>query len=211
MTRLLTTLALLAITALAGAFGYRFLRAEAAGEIYRERLHALAAEHAELAKRYNAAVRQTAVTELLVTETAVAIRVRNAEGKIAEIPTPYAPDSEIYVDYALKDGRLWIRRVFNDQTPPSQAVVVDPAIADLNWPDDHTLRLGKAVYRGGLTPGVYTITVTGAGALALEKSDAPADLAAAPRIETFREIDPDLDRRIDDLTLADVWDRLFRR
>jgi hypothetical protein len=211
VTRLLITAALLTITALAGAFGYRFLRAEAASELYRERLEALANEHAQLAQRYNRAVRQTAVTELLVTESSVAVRIRNAEGKIATIPTPFSPDREIYVDYAVKDGRLLIRRVFDDRTPPSRAVVVNPALAELDWPDEDALRVGKAVYRGGLTPGVYAVTVTGSGALALAKTDAPADLELAPLIEPFEELDIDLDERPADITLADVWDRLFKR
>jgi len=211
VTRLLITAALLAVTALAGAFGYRFLRAEAATEIYRERLENLAQDHADLAQRYNRAVRQTAVTELLVTESTVSVRVRNADGELATIPTPFAPTGEIYVDCVVRDGRLLIRRVFDDRTAPSSAVVINPALANLDWSDEDALRVGKAVYRGGLTPGVYAITVTGAGALALARTDAPVNLDPAPRVEPFEEIDDAVDKRPDDITLADVWDRLFRR
>ena len=209
MTRLLTTSALVVISALAALLGYRFLRAEAAEDIYRDRLQTLARAHTDLADRYNAAVRQTAVTELLVTEDAVSVRVRDQAGAITTIPTPYSPDSEIYADYAVKNGRLWIRRVFDDQTPPSQAVTIDPALANLQWAADDSIRVGKAVYRGALEPGVYTISVTGAGALGITRSDEPADLQAAPPVADFTEIQADLDARLDRVSLADVWNRLF--
>lgn len=210
MTRLITTIAIVAVSSLAATFGYRMLRADAVEDIYRERLETLAQAHDQLAERYNRAVKATAVTELLVTPDAVAVRVRTAAGTIQTIPTPFSPAGEIYVDYAVKDGRLLIRRVFDQRTAPERAVVIDPALAELDWSSD-TLRLGKAVYRGGLTPGVWTIAVSGSGALSLEKTDTPADLAAAPPIETFEEVQIELDRDINAVTLADVWARLFGR
>jgi len=209
VTRFLTTTALVVLSAAAALLGYRFLRAEAAEDIYRNRLQALAQAHTDLAARYNSAVRQTAVTELIVTEDSVAVRVRDQDGAITTIPTPYAPDSEIYADYAVKNGRLWIRRVFDDQTAPANAVAIDPALANLDWTADPSLKVGKAVYRGGLTPGVYTIAVTGAGALGISKSETPAELQAAPPVADFTEIQADLDARLDQITLADLWNRLF--
>ena len=208
MTRLLTTAALVIVTALAAAFGYRLLRADAVEGIYRERLHALAASHAQLAERYNTAVRQTAVTELLVEDDSLAVRIKTAEGTVETLPTPFDPMAEIYVDYALKDGRLWIRRVFDEHTAPSGAVLVNPALADLDW-DESALRFGKAVYRGGLTPGVWTITVTGSGALGLSKTDESTALAAAAPVADFEEVERELDAEISEITLADVWARLF--
>jgi len=209
MTRLLTTAALVVLSAAAALLGYRFLRAEAAEDIYRDRLQTLARAHADLADRYNSAVRQTAVTELLVTEDAVSVRVRDQDGAITTIPTPYSPEAEIYADYAVKNGRLWIRRVFDDRTAPANAVAIDPALANLDWAADDSLKVGKAVYRGALEPGVYTIAVTGSGALGITKSDQPADLQAAPPVADFTEIEADLDARLGRITLADVWGRLF--
>lgn len=210
MTRILTTTVLLVVSLLAVAFGYRLLRAGAVEDIYRERLTDLAASHAQLAQRYNTAVRQTAVTELVVSDDRrLSVRVRTAEGTLRLIPTPFDPATEIYVDYALRDGRLWIRRVFDEHTPPSEAVQINPALADLDW-DDETLSFGKAVYRGGLTPGVWTVTVTGAGALGLARSSESAELAASVPVAEFSEVREDLDRRISDISLADVWDRLVK-
>ncbi len=210
MTRIITTSALLLISALAATLGYRYLRAEAVEDIYRERLTALAASHADLAKRYNTAVRQTAVTELLVSDDAeLSVRIRNADGALRTMLTPFKPESEIYVDYAVKDGRLWIRRVFDEHTPPAYAVQLNPAIADLDWSDDPTLRFGKAVYRGGLTPGVWTITVTGSGALGLSKTNESTLLTDAAPITDFEEVQPELDKQISNITLADVWHKLL--
>ena len=209
MTRLFTTLALVAISAVATTFGYRLLRAEAVEDIYRDRLREFAASHADLAKRYNNAVRQTAVTELIVSDGGeLSVRVKNADGALRTMPTPFDPESEIYVDYAVKDGRLWIRRVFDEHTPPAFAVQLNPSIADLDWADD-SLRYGKAVYRGGLTPGVWTVSVTGSGALGLAKTDDVSDLAEAPSISDFEEVEVELDREIEGVSFAEVWSRLF--
>jgi len=209
MTRLLTTLALVAISAVATTFGYRLLRAEAVEDIYRGRLRELAASHADLARRYNNAVRQTAVTELIVSDDGeLSVRVKNSDGALKTMITPFDPEAEIYVDYAVKDGRLWIRRVFDENTPPALAVQLNPSIANLDWSDE-SLRFGKAVYRGGLTPGVWTVSVTGSGALGLAKTDDSADLAEAPVVSDFDEVEVELDREIEGVSFAEVWGRLF--
>ena len=62
------------------------------------------------------------------------------------IPTALGPAAEIYVDYVVRDGRLWIRRVFDSETPPATAVVVDPALADIEWSAEGEA-YGKAAYR----------------------------------------------------------------
>jgi len=208
MTRILTTTVLLVVSLLAVALGYRLLRAGAVEDIYRDRLNTLAASHAQLAQRYNTAVRQTAVTELVVSDDhRLSVRVRTADGTLRSIPTPFDPATEIYVDYALRDGRLWIRRVFDEHTPPSEAVQINPALASLDW-DEQTLKYGKAVYRGGLTPGVWTVTVTGAGSLGLSKSDSSTDLAASVPVSEFSQVREELDRQISDISLADVLTRI---
>jgi len=35
-----------------------------------------------------------------------------------EFPTACRPDREVYADYVVLDGRLWIRRVFDAATAP---------------------------------------------------------------------------------------------
>lgn len=209
MTRFLTTVALVVLSAVGAAFGYRLLRAEAVEDIYRDRLRELAASHEELGRRYNNAVRQTAVTELVVSENdELSVRIKNSAGALRTMVTPFDPANEIYVDYVVKDGRLWIRRVFDENTPPAHAVQLNPAIADLDWGDE-SLRFGKAVYRGGLTPGVWTVSVTGSGSLGLEKTDDSTDLAEAPSVVDFEEVEVELDREIEGVSFAEVWGRLF--
>src|SRR5690606_20695575 len=84
----------LAVLAAAGAatlFGYSFIRADVAQDIYRARLETLSRDYEGLRERYNEAVRRTAVTELVVDEGRLSVRVRNADGVLAEIPTQYDP------------------------------------------------------------------------------------------------------------------------
>ena len=110
--------AALLVSGMAGVFGYRYLRADVEAEVYRDRLRALAEEYESLRGTYNEAVRRTAVTELLVHDGRLRVRVRSVAGVLREIETPFDPRQEVYVDYVVMDGRLWIRRVFDAWTPP---------------------------------------------------------------------------------------------
>ena len=141
--------------------GYGMIRSNLAADVYRDRLAALSERHASLARTYNRAVRRTAVTEIIVTEPqdgaeaanadadpdaggSVSVRVRTAAGPVREIDTPFSPDGELYVDYVVLDGRLWIRRVFDERTPPRDGVVIDPIADGVDWSDPRA-RVGKAV------------------------------------------------------------------
>ena len=78
----------------------------------------------DLAGRYNTAVRRTAMTELVVQNGTLSVVVQSAAGRITDITTPYDPASEIYVDYAIIGGRVWIRRIFDEHTAPAEAMVI---------------------------------------------------------------------------------------
>lgn len=174
--------------------GYRLVRTELAAEVYRERLEALASDYASLRDRYEEAVRRTAVTELRVEDGELSVAVRRADGEVRVIPTPYDPRSEIYVDYAVQDGRLWIRRVFADDTPPKEGVLVEPRLDEVDWEAADAAH-GKAAYRT-LGEGRWVVTVTGNGALGLERvePDAEPELAPPPPVRDFEPVA----RRVDD-------------
>ena len=130
----------------AGFVGYRLVQANLKADIYRDRLTALADDYDQLKQTYNRAVRKTAVTELVVRDGALSISIRTSEGVIRHIPTPFDPSGEVYIDYVVHNGRLWVRRVFDAQTPPSEGVLIEPQLAEVGW-DDPALAHGKAVYR----------------------------------------------------------------
>ena len=203
MTRILTAGSLALLSALAGVFGYRVLESDIASDIYRQRLADLGAEHDALIGQYNEAVRRSAVTELVVEGGELRIIVRTIDGTLSEIETPYDPSGEIYVDFAVVDGRLWVRRVFDANTPPSAGVVVDPKVARMNW-DTPGAVFGKAVYRS-LDEGRWVVTVTGNGSLGLERAPREAgELSPPPLISSPEEI-TDADARVKGIGAGDVW------
>lgn len=196
-------------TAIAVFCGYLWLREEVTTRIYRQKLDALASEYASLADHYNHAVRQSAITELEVQEDSLTVIIRTVDGDIKRIPTPYHPAREIFVDYILSDGRIWIRRVFDGRTPPEQATIIDPVWEVIDW-KKMGLNYGKAIYRS-LEPGIWSIQVSGNGALSLERSpvSSVADLQAAPVIRSYEEIRIDLDQDLKEIGYKDFRDVLL--
>lgn len=189
MLRKLSAIVMALVLGAAGYSAYHLVRSQIAGEVYRQRLVALHDDYENLRHRYNEAVRKTAVTELLVRDGKVSVVVRDAAGEIATIETPFDPTNEIYVDYVVVDGRLWIRRVFDDLTPPSEGVLVDPALGNVDWDAAGAVH-GKAAYRT-LSEGRWIVTVTGDGSLGLAKCDecGPIELAAAPKVREYAPVE----------------------
>ena len=162
------TFLMLLLAVVAGLLGYRVARDSVAATIYHGRLVALQGEFSELTDRYNAAVTRSAVTELLVKQGAVRVLVRSDDGVLQTIETPYDPASEIFIDYAVLDGKLWIRRVFDENTPPNQGVLIDGGLSTIDW-DSERARHGKIAYRS-LTDGRWVVSVSGDGSVALRKN-----------------------------------------
>ena len=218
--------AALAAVGLIGVAGMRLARADAAERVYRARLESLATEYEGLRESYNRAVRRTAVTELVVEDGSVTALVRSAHGTIARIPTGADPSREIYVDFALLDGRVWIRRVFDSGTRPEDATVIDPRLAAIDWdgrepaagvgagvrPDGSTraMAVGQAVYRT-LGEGRWVVRVSGDGALGLERvpPDAVVPLAEAPAVWSFDEVEREVRDRLDRVTWRDALGAMF--
>ncbi|MCL4221108.1 MAG: hypothetical protein KJZ65_07035 [Phycisphaerales bacterium] len=192
----------------ASLLGYHLIRADVAESVYRQRLEDIAGRYESLREQYNEAVRRTAVTELLVRDGRLSVRICNAAGVVKEIPTDFNPAGEIYVDYAIVDGRLWIRRVFDAQTPPARGLLVDPSLANIDW-DGGSATFGKAVYRS-LGEGRWVVSASGDGSLELRQAGKePAVLSPPPRLGTFDEIDSELRRRLDDIGPGDVWKQFW--
>ena len=183
--RLVTVGSLAVLAGAVGLFGYRYVRADVAASVYRDRLRELSANYESLRSTYNDVVRRTAVTELVVEDGRLSVQVRTVRGVERTIETPFDPAGEIFVDYAVLDGRLWIRRVFDVLTPPANALVVDPELEWIDW-SDHPEAYGKAVYRS-LGEGRWVITTTGDGSLGLARSDDPVLLSAAPEVRDYAE------------------------
>lgn len=160
--------------------GWQWGRQGIAQQIYRERLEAMQHEYTQLQARYTLLARKSAITELEVDETSVTIVVRNDLGELTRLTTSLNPELEIYVDYLVLHGRLWIRRVFDSSMSPDQATYVDPTLTGMNWPEtQESLDYGKAVYRH-LTPGRWVVTATGNGALGLAQLDKADPTTLAP-------------------------------
>mgnify|MGYP002622667383 CR=1 FL=1 len=195
MVRLVqTTIAALLIAA-AGAGGYQYylsntatVRAQKKAEQLTEQLTELRTSFDALSRQYNEAVTRTAVTELHVRDGRLSVVVRTIDGDEKRIDTPYDPSGEIYVDYVVMRGRLWIRRVFDARTPPDQALVIDPSLGTLDW-NDTDLAHGKAVYRR-LDEGAWIITVTGDGSLGLARCDDSTDyeLSGPPVVRQYEPL-----------------------
>lgn len=193
------------LTAAVCVCGYFWAREEVASRIYRQKIESLAADYSALASQYNLAIRQSAITELQVDERSVAVLIRTVDGAVRRIETPFDPAKEIFIDYIVGRGRIWIRRIFDQSTPPESALVIDPVWDVVDW-QDGDMKYGKVIYRS-LSPGIWAIQVSGNGSLNLEPSAvSQADaLAAAPEILSFEEIKLAMDEEVRSITIADVW------
>jgi hypothetical protein len=165
----LLTLFLVVLVAVSGFAAFRLLEASLAADVYRKRLSELASDYEALLGRYNEAVRRTAVTELVVEDGKLTVVIRTAEGDLQALASPFDPTKEIYVDYVVHDGRLWIRRLFDEDTAPGEGMVIDPRFAEIDWDlagESH----GKAAYRA-LGEGRWVVDVTGDGSLGLTRQE----------------------------------------
>ena len=193
--------------------GYRLVKSDVRATVYKERLAELSGEYARVRDLYGTAIRRTAVTELIVKDGAVSVRVRRADGSVRTIPTPFDPNGEVYVDFAVVDGRLMIRRVFDARTPPAAGLVVDDALRDVDWraldPTGASMTMGKAVYRS-LTDGRWVVAVSGDGSLGLRRAgdaDSEDAMQLAPFVD-LREFPPveDAVRKAEgSITAGDLW------
>ncbi|MEM9346576.1 MAG: hypothetical protein AAGB26_08155 [Planctomycetota bacterium] len=191
------------------AAGYQWAKASVAQEIYRDRLADLQVDYQQLAEQYNQAITPRPVTELLVEEGTVCVIVRKGDGELVRVPTTFnAWEDELFVDYALVDGRLLIRRVFDEHTAArsDQAVVIDPDLVEVDW-EDPTIPFGKAIYRSRMADGRWIISVTGDGSLGLQQVGDGTEVALAtqPVVNQYEPVDDRADEAVDRISVVDVW------
>lgn len=192
--------------ALAGWLGYSHVRSDIREEVYRQKLAELAGEYESLRGKYNEAVTRSAVTELVVGEDhRLSVRIVSEAGVLEEVETPYLATGEVYIDYALIDGRLLIRRVFDEHTPPSSATVIDPDLEYIDWRDEGA-SFGKAVYRS-LEPGRWIVSITGAGSLGLTRlaDGEEAELIHAPEVRDYETIEKQIDAEMQEIRMGEVF------
>jgi hypothetical protein len=189
MASRLLSLALLVVLAVAGFSAFHLLEATLAAEVYQERLAQLSSDHEALRELFNEAVRRTAVTELRVEEGSLSVVIRTADGELRVLPSSFDPSKEIYVDYVVVGGRLWIRRIFDEDTAPGEGMLVDPKLADVDWSADET-SYGKAAYRS-LDEGRWVVDVTGDGSLGLTRREEGSSqvLSPAPPVRDYEPVD----------------------
>jgi len=205
----ITSLAILSAVAITSVIGLKIAKAQAINQVYQDRIRDLSTDYESLAAQYNQAVRQTAVTELVVKDRKITVEIRTIEGEQETIQTPCDADKEIYVDFALIAGRLWIRRVFDADTPPSQATIINPKLANIDWDSEGAL-VGQAVYRQ-LDEGRWVVNAAGDGALALTKvpDDQIVNLSPPPSIKSYEEVQSQVDEELDSITWRDVLASVF--
>lgn len=165
--------------ALAAVAGWEIYRRDNAVQAAEARAASLARQLAEVREERQRLLARTGITLIEVDDDMVRLLVARADGSLQVIPTPYSPDGEIFVDYVVHQGRVLIRRVFDESTSPREAVVVDPALVEINWEALDPRSHGRTVYRQ-LAPGRWMISISGAGALGLERLD---DTAPTPFIQ----------------------------
>ncbi len=208
IARLGVSAGIVVIGGIGALLGYRGVKSDVEAEIYKERLAEVVAEYEGLRETFNNVVRRTAVTELVVVGGEMTVRVRTAQGVVEEVETRLDPRSEVYVDFAVVDGRALIRRVFDEHTPPSSGVVIDGALEFIDWDTDPD-GYGQAVYRS-LGEGRWIVTVTGSGALGLKRvGDADeVELVHAPGVRDFGEIERGVDAEVQQVGVVDVLKRV---
>lgn len=204
-----STMVLVVLTlSLAGVVVYQRVRGRMAAQIYRQRLQSLSDSYERLRLTYNEAVKKTAVTELIVDGGRLSVVIRTVEGDRRVVETPFDPYGEVFVDYVVTDGRLWIRRVFDGRTAPENGLVLDPLTDGVDW-DGPGVAHGKAVYRR-LDEGRWVVTVTGDGSLGLARcaDDRDVDLVPSPPVQDYTQIEHDLNGQIERIGVGDILRQL---
>ncbi len=212
MLRRTTKIMLFFISGLTAMVIYQRLEGGIAAEIYRDRLKALSHSYEHLRQTHNQAVKRTAVTELMVSGGRLSVVIKTADGMRQVIDTPFDPYSEVFVDYVVIEGRLWIRRLFDARTQPTDALVLDPLLGEVDWDAPETV-YGKAVYRR-LGEGRWVVTVTGSGSLGLARrpdQGEPIELTPAPAVQDYPQLQRQIDRQIDQIGIGQVLGKLIKR
>jgi hypothetical protein len=210
--RKLGVVAFILLTGLAVWLAYRYAQAMFAEDLYRQRISALVKDYESLRSSFNAAVKKTAVTELLVNDDgSICVVFVNMDGSEVVQPTKFRMGSEVFVDFVVIDGRLFLRRVFDENTKPSEALVINPELQKVEW-QSGKIAGGSAPYTQINKTGRWVVNVNGTGALEIRHTDEKAPrtpLVATPAVKDFSTVDKELDAQLEQITAADVLKSIF--
>lgn len=190
---------LLLLLALVGIAGVKLVSAQMAEDIYRERLADLSADYAELRDQYERALRESVVTELVVSNGELTVAYRRADGELVETPTTLNPSKEIFVDFYVAGNRIGIRRLFDGSISAESALVLDEPWNAMAA-DAPPSSFGRTVYRK-LGEGRWVVTMTGNGSLGLEPA---ADGGRAVLAPLPPQIRPELPVRESDEAVGEI-------
>jgi len=209
--RLVSTTLAAGLVGFATVAGYRLVEGQLEADVYRARLGELEQDLTDLRQQYNQVVRRTAVTELVVENGLLSVSVRAGDGSTLNLPTPYDPSREIYIDYVVLNGRLWIRRLFDDRTAPGDGMLIDPALGSIDW-DGENATQGKAAYRA-LGEGRWVVTVSGDGSLGLARAraDEVVQLAPPPPLREYSPASEEAEDAMRALEATELLRALARR
>ncbi|MEM1211740.1 MAG: hypothetical protein AAGI68_05510 [Planctomycetota bacterium] len=199
------TLSVFVLATVASVAAYRWVRANVASAVYRDRLVEMHQQYEGLRQQYNQAVRESAITELLVEPDGISVVIRGPDGELQRTATPYKPGDNVQVEYVVLGGRLMIFGVYDRDTPPNEGVRVDPEQRVIDWDSNlepYTLAIGRK-----LAEGRWVIKATGNGALGLTRvaDDTVVELKPAPTIERFAPVEESVDPEVDQIGPGDVW------
>jgi hypothetical protein len=202
----------LALAAVALLLGYHFMRSNIAADLYRDRLREAVKENEALRQTFNEAVKKTIVTELIVNDDdSVCVVFVSADNTERVVPTPFKKGAEVFVDFIVRDGKLFLRRVFDENTKPREALYIDPDMQTVDWKSNGGPR-GAATYAQLNQNGRWNVSVAGNGALELKKADDKAPRqgpVAMPPVKEFSVIEKELNTKVDDIGPGDVVRTLF--
>ncbi len=212
MMKKLGILSFICVTGLAMLLGYNFARSNIAADLYRDRLREAVRENEAMRQTFNEVVKKTVVTELTVDEDgSVCVVFVSSDNTERIVPTPFKMGAEVYVDFIVRDGRLFLRRVFDEHTKPREALFIDSDLQTVDWKSMGSPR-GSATYAQLNEKGRWVVNVTGNGALELKKADDNAKrepLVAMPKVKDYDQIEKELNTKVDEISPGDVVKSLF--
>jgi hypothetical protein len=213
MMRRLGQVVFVGVLALAVLLGYNVVRSNIAADLYRDRLREAVKENEVLRQTFNEAVKKTVVTELVVNEDdTVCVVFVSADNTEHVVPTPFRKGAEVFVDFIVQDGKLFLRRVFDEDTKPREALFINPDLQTVDWKKGVEGPRGSAAYAQLNQNGRWVVNVTGNGALELKKADdnAPRQpLVNLPPVREYPVIEKEMNTKVDEIGPKDVWQTLF--
>jgi len=201
---------------LAVFLGYSVVRTNIAADLYRDRLREAVKENEAMRQTFNEAVKKTVVTELVVNDDeTICVVFVSADNTEHVVPTPFKMGAVLWADCIVQDGKLFLRRVFDDNTAPINALFIDPVVQTVDWKragPSGKVPQGIAANGEINAKGRWVVSASGQGALELKKADDAAPrqpIARDLQVRDYKEIEKQITTKVDEIGPTDVWKSLF--